>query len=87
MLLTIDIGNTAIKSALFDGDNILQFNRYSETDELFSSVLSKEIDSVAFTSVVPSKSKLLCDFFTKNKNITSFQIKSNSIFNLKIRYN
>ncbi len=87
MLLTIDIGNTAIKSALFDGDNILQFNRYSETDELFSSVLSKEIDSAAFTSVVPSKSKLLCDFFKKNKNITPFQIKSNSIFNLKIRYN
>ena len=87
MLLTIDIGNTAIKSAIFNGDEVLQFNRYDELDELFNSTLQKDIDAVAITSVVPSKYKLVTNFFEERMNIIPYQIKSNSNFNLKIKYN
>lgn len=87
MLLAIDIGNTAIKSALFEDNNILQFNRYNKLEELFDSTFSKVIDEVAFTSVVPAKSKLVSAFFKEKMNISAYQIKSNSNFNLQIKYN
>ncbi len=86
MLAAIDIGNTAVKSAVFNGDEILHFNRYDKLDELFGSLEQKDIHAAAFTTVVPSKTKLVREFFEKRMNISPYQIKSNSRFNLKIKY-
>lgn len=87
MLLAIDIGNTTVKSAFFQNDELLHFHRYDDLNDLFNSSEKKEIDDVTFTSVVPAKSKLVTNFFLGRMKITPYQIRSTSNFNLMIKYN
>ena len=67
MILTMDIGNTNIKSALFDGDTMLKYwriatNRSQSSDELgmlmmnllsFGKIDTGAIDGIMMSSVVP----------------------------------
>ena len=68
MILTMDVGNTNIKTALFDGDALVKYGRFSTnithtSDEygiLFESLFAhdglklSEVDGIAISSVVPT---------------------------------
>lgn len=86
MLLACDIGNTRIKSAIFDNTKIIDFKIITTINELFASYKNSKITSAAFSSVVPERSKELTDQIKQNFDIFAFQIGHNSKFNLKIDY-
>jgi len=68
MILTMDVGNTNIKTALFDGDKLVKYGRFSTnitytSDEygiLFESLFKHDglklgdVDGIAISSVVPT---------------------------------
>ena len=68
MILTIDVGNMNIKSALFDGEDLVKYGRFSTnithtSDEygiLFSNLFAQngikltDVDGIAISSVVPT---------------------------------
>ena len=68
MILTIDVGNMNIKSALFDGEELVKYGRFSTnitytSDEygiLFSNLFAQngikltDVDGIAISSVVPT---------------------------------
>ena len=84
MLLACDIGNTRIKTALFDKNKIADFNSFSSVNKLTTSYLQKNISSVVFSSVVPKKSKEFAGQIKKEFNISPFRINDSLDFNLKI---
>ena len=47
MLLVCDIGNTRIKSALFDKDKMTDFTSFTSVNKLVSSYEKKDISSVS----------------------------------------
>lgn len=85
MLLALDIGNTNIKSALFEGDTILDFKVHSNPD-----TLKKYRDSISFTNVIIcsvnqfSEKEILDEF--NRKSITVFRPSINNKFNFEIAY-
>ena len=85
MLLTIDIGNTNIKSALFDDDELNEFKIHSDVESTINYLKSKTFSEAAFCSVDPKKEKILFDEISKRK-ISIFGAKIHSTLNLKIKY-
>jgi type III pantothenate kinase len=84
MLLVCDIGNTRIKTALFNRNKIVGFNSFSSVNKLVSSYRQKDISSVVFSSVVPDKSKEFAGQIKKKFKISPFRINDSLSFNLKI---
>ncbi|MGB5528422.1 MAG: type III pantothenate kinase [Ignavibacteriaceae bacterium] len=85
MLLTLDIGNTNIKSALFNGNTLIEFIIHSKFDEVIKYTNSKSLNCIAVCSVNPSTEKILVKDVSK-KGIQLFQANINNKFNLKIKY-
>lgn len=85
MQLTLDIGNTNIKSALFEGDTITDFKVHSN-----SNALKEYIDDISFHEVVISsvnkflEKEILTLFTTKDTPI--FLASSKNKFNFEIAY-
>ena len=48
MLLTLDIGNTNIKSALFDGNILIEFIIHSKVNEVIRYAKNKNLNAIAF---------------------------------------
>lgn len=67
--LTIDIGNTAIKFAIFENGNITSFKRATTTDIIkqIGDEICEDYDYVALCSVKPSVIKLVNDNFPSIK--------------------
>ncbi len=87
MLLAIDIGNTRIKSALFEDNGIREINSFTDVGSLLNySSTKKNILDIAISSVVPSTANSLSEHLNKYLGITPFIIASNSKFNLKNDY-
>ena len=84
MLLVCDIGNTRIKTALFDKNKIVDFYSFSSVNKLAGSYKKKDISSVVFSSVVPEKSKEFESQIKKKFKIPPFRINDSLNFNLKI---
>lgn len=84
MLLVCDIGNTRIKTALFDRNRIIDFKSFTSINKLVVSYRQKNISSVAFSSVVPNTSKEFESHFKKKLKITPFRVNNSLAYNLKI---
>lgn len=85
MLLTLDIGNTNIKSASFDDDSLVEFFIHSDVDKAFKYLKNKTFAEAAICSVNPSREKMLIDEFSK-KGIKLFRANFQHKFNLEIDY-
>ena len=69
MLLTIDLGNTSLKLAIFDQENKIAANVYDEFDNEYGALIKnflyrnnvseKLISDCIVSSVIPSASKIL----------------------------
>jgi type III pantothenate kinase len=86
MLLTLDIGNTNIKAGVFKGEDL--DDHFIITDNtLLKSLLKKHaISSIAISSVVPEKTKLIVDDLSVSYNFKPFILNNECKFNLKIDY-
>jgi len=85
MLLTLDIGNTNIKSALFDDDRLIEFTVHSDTDKVIEYLNKTAFTKAAICSVNSRVEKLLTDNISV-KGIKLFRVSIKDKFNLKINY-
>ena len=86
MLLTLDIGNTNIKAGVFKEED-LEDNFIFTDITLLKSLLNKHaISSIAISSVVPEKTKLIIETLSASYNFNPFIINNYCKFNLKIDY-
>jgi len=85
MLLTLDIGNTNIKSALFDDQSLKEFIVHSDTDKLFHYLGKSNFTEAAICSVNPPVEKAISDYILA-KGIKLFLASIKVKFNLKIIY-
>ncbi len=87
MLLAIDIGNTRIKTALFEDNDIREIKSFTDIGSLLNySSSKKDIIDIAISSVVPSTANSLSEHLNKYLKILPFIISANSKFNLKNEY-
>ncbi|HSW55518.1 MAG TPA: type III pantothenate kinase [Ignavibacteriaceae bacterium] len=85
MLLTLDIGNTNIKSALFDDQSLKEFIVHSDSDKVVEFLNKTTFTEAAICSVNPRVEKLLTDIISE-KGIKLFRAGIQNKFNLKINY-
>jgi type III pantothenate kinase len=85
MLLTLDIGNTNIKSALFEDNSLNEFVVHPDSDKLFNYLTKSKFTEAAICSVNPLIEKILVDYFSA-KHISVFRTNIQNKFNLKIKY-
>ena len=85
MLLTLDIGNTNIKLALFDDDNLVEFRIHPDIDKLFKYIKTNALNEIAICSVNPTITKTFVDEISKS-GISIFQANIQNRFNLQIKY-
>jgi type III pantothenate kinase len=85
MLLTIDIGNTNIKSAFFGNSLMKEFNVHPNTEKALEYLSKHKFEEAAICSVNPAVEKLIYDYIC-SKGISTFRISVQNKFNLKIKY-
>jgi type III pantothenate kinase len=85
MLLTLDIGNTNIKSALFVNDQIKDFTVHHSTENISEYLNQITFKHIAICSVNPAIQKII---YTKisEKGLRLFQANIQQKLNLKINY-
>ncbi len=94
MLLAVDIGNSAIKFGLFEGDTLtskfsIPTKRNATSDEIKLDVgdrLSESIGSAIVCSVVPEIDALMRDFLRSVTNSDPVFVNNSFDFRLKINY-
>ena len=86
MLLTLDIGNTNIKAGVFNGEDLEDHFIISDIAKLKSFLKKHVISSIAISSVVPEKNKLIVEKLSASYNFKPFIINNDCNFNLKIDY-
>jgi type III pantothenate kinase len=85
MLLTLDIGNTNIKSALFVDQNLKEFIVHSDEGKVFEYLNKVSFTDAAICSVNPRVEKLIADNIDL-KGIKVFRANIQNKFNFKISY-
>lgn len=85
MLLTLDIGNTNIKSALFEDYRLTEFNVHATKDNAVEYLEKFTFNEAAICSVNPLVEKILIDYLSA-KNISVFRTNIQNKFNFKICY-
>lgn len=85
MLLTLDIGNTNIKSALFENDKLVEFVVHPDSDQLSIYLSKLKLTEAAICSVNPPAEKAIRDYISA-KGIKLFRASIKDKFNLKINY-
>jgi type III pantothenate kinase len=85
MLLTLDIGNTNIKLALFKNDNLAEFRVHSEEKTVINYINHKNFSEAAICSVNPGKEKIFIEAISK-KGIFVLKVSIKSELNLKMKY-
>lgn len=85
MLLTLDIGNSNIKSAFFKGTDPVEFKVHPEIDKLINYLNEKNFSNAAICSVNPAKEKIIIDVLSK-KNVSIYKPTINDELNLRINY-
>ncbi len=86
MILTIDIGNSAIKYATFKNDELTECFATADKEELLNYLKNNEITSAGISSVVPEISSEIIKRAKKIRNLTLKIFDNNSKTNLKINY-
>ena len=72
MLIALDIGNTNIKSALFAGNQIMDFTAHSNTNEAIEYIKKTTFNEAAICSVNPTSQKIVNDIISA-KHVSIFQ--------------
>lgn len=85
MLLALDIGNTYIKSAMFDDEQLESYNVHSNFEDVNEYIHKSYFKSAAICSVNPSKQKVLSEILS-SKDVSIFKVSINQKFNLQIIY-
>lgn len=85
MLLTIDIGNTNIKTAIFDGEHLESFKVHSSAEDIIEYIHNSNFSISAICSVSPSKQKVLSELLS-SKSVSIFNASINQKFNLQVKY-
>ena len=85
MLLTLDIGNTNIKSALSEDNSLNEFAVHPNIDDLINDLEKILTTEAAICSVNPSIEKNLIAYFSA-KDISVFRANIQNKFNLTIKY-
>ena len=70
MILCIDIGNTNIVSAIWDGRNFTNYSRIETSKEKFIHLKNLDINSIAISSVVPTITEKYCKRIANEYNIS-----------------
>lgn len=86
MLLTLDIGNTNIKAGVFKGEDLEDHYIFTKITLLKSFIKKHAISSIAISSVVPQKTKIIVELLSASFTFKPFIINKDSKFNLKIDY-
>ena len=89
MKLLVDVGNTAIKFASLDNQELSFLGRFYLSDlstKSMNKLLEKHInfDEIVISSVVPNKNKLLTKYFYKKYNLSPRFVKVGDYKDLKI---
>ena len=85
MLLTVDVGNTNIKSALCDDDQIEGYKVHGNIENVIDYISLTNFDVVAICSVNPVSEKILLSKL-QDLNLPVFQSNVNQRFNFTISY-
>lgn len=85
MLLTLDIGNTNIKSGLFVNEQLNDLKNHPTVDSALNYIKKINFLKAAVCSVNPVAEKKILDEIS-SKEVSFFQAKVNQKFNLKIIY-
>jgi len=86
MLLTIDIGNTNIKTALFEGDNLVIFKVHKSFDEFKIFAAHTSFSKTAISSVVPKTTETIKNFLIDSFRINPFTISKDSSLHFALYY-
>ena len=84
-LLTLDIGNTNIKSALFDGNKVSDFIVHSSVNDALKYLDEIKFKHAAICSVNHLFEEKLLSYFSQT-GISAFRVNIYNKFNLTIRY-
>jgi type III pantothenate kinase len=87
MLLANDIGNTNIKSAIFNEREITSHFISPAFDDIIKSISPAEITEAAISSVVPEKTETAIKKIKNNFGCDPFIVTKDVRFNIKIKYN
>lgn len=85
MLLTLDIGNTNIKTALFENDLMSDFKIHTNINSVLNYINHVTFTKVAVCSVNPASQKIISNELS-SKRISIFNTQIQQKFNLKINY-
>ena len=85
MLLALDIGNTNTKSALFDGDRLMDFTVHTKIEETIEYIDKTTFEKAAICSVNPALQKIIFNKITV-KGVSIFQVNIKQRLNLMIEY-
>ena len=85
MLLAIDIGNTNIKTSLFDKKEQMNFIVHSDPGQIIDYINNTSFTSAAISSVNSLKKNAIVEKL-QTRNISIFNADINKKFNLKINY-
>ncbi|MEJ2495192.1 MAG: type III pantothenate kinase, partial [Ignavibacteriaceae bacterium] len=86
MLLTIDIGNSSIKAAIFEKNKLVQHFREKDPPKLISIIKYHSFKNAVVCSVVPKLTEQVSAKIKDEFNITSFILTKDIKFNLDINY-
>jgi len=85
MLIVLDIGNTNIKSALFAGNQLMDFTAHSKTNEAIEYINKTTINEAAICSVNPTSQKIVNNIILA-KSVSIFEANIKNKFNLTTKY-
>lgn len=86
MILTCDVGNTNIKTAIFHGDVIGEIRSFDNQNTFFNYIENLQPENIAIASVVPSATEIILDFIKTNIGIIPLIISKDLRLNLAIDY-
>ncbi len=86
MFLACDIGNTNIKTGIFNNEKLTEFNSFPNYSSLINYLKSITFNKAAISSVVPEIRERLTNDIVSYKNVEPFIINKLVKFNLKILY-
>ena len=85
MFLACDIGNSYIKTGLFEGNKLSHAFSFQDVDRMRKILSENNISAAGISSVVPAKTEKILDF-PEFSSIPFHLITHSSSFNLKINY-
>jgi len=86
MLLAIDIGNSSIKTAIFDKDKLVQHFRETDLSKFSSIIKNHSFNNVSICSVVPELTEKVSARIKDEFSITPFILTKDIQFKLDINY-